>query len=132
MVRLLRSRAAVSAVALVLALSIVSACNEKQSRGGIAHPRCRRPRILANSTLDANGKPLLLHGRYRRGAAIRESGIGRDSGIGQRVWKKSRSRTGWSAAVDDIQAKHPNAGTTLRVALAGGDGRDRGAVHGPV
>lgn len=114
MVRLLRSRA-VSAVALVLALSIVSACNEK-SACAESLIALSQAAILANSTLDANGKPLLS--TADTGAVLQYANQGliviQASASGWKVALK----TGWSAAVDDIQAKHPNAGVTLRVALA--------------
>jgi hypothetical protein len=100
---------------VILALLITPACNQKQA---VAESliALSQAAILANSTLDANGKPLLS--TADTGAILQYANQGlvviQASASGWKVALK----TGWSAAVDDIQAKHPNAGTTLRVALA--------------
>jgi hypothetical protein len=98
-----------------VALLIASACNEKQAAAE-ALIGLSQAAILANSTLDANGKPLLS--TADTGAVLQYANQGLQIVQASASGWKVALKTGWSAAVDDIQAKHPNAGTTLRVALA--------------
>ena len=114
MVRLLRSRA-VSAVALVLALSVLSSCNTKE-RAVDALLLISNAAISANQTLDANGKPLLSTADTGAVLTVATQAL-QTIQASANGWQAS-VKVAWAAGIADFTAHHPQVNKTLAVALA--------------